>query len=117
MSLQRQDNRIQRWQGELQGLLTPVEEAERQLQELLLQLEHPTPEQWHGQPLAEARPVIQRLQLQQLLAQRQRQVQQLQAELRQLRQQCWSLQGSAAMQGQEASEEVAPMPAIPPIFG
>lgn len=117
MALQRQDNRIQRWQGELQSLLTPMEEAERQLQELLLQLEQPTPDQWHGQPVAEARPAIQRLQLQQLLAQRQRQVQQLQAELKELRQQCWNLQASSIDQGKQAPQEGLPAPGIPPIFG
>lgn len=116
MALQRQDNRIQRWQGELQGLLTPVEEAERQLQELLLQLEQPTPDQWQGLPVAEARPAIQRLQLQQLLAQRQRQVQQLQAELRELRELCWSLQASTTDQAREVQQQGPATPGIPPVF-
>ena len=90
MAQDRQDNRIQRWQGELQSLLAPVDEAERLVQELLLQLEQPTPDHWEGKPFQESRPAIQRLQLQQLLAQRQRQVQQLQAEIRELRLRCWS---------------------------
>jgi hypothetical protein len=96
MAQQRQENRLQRWQGELQNLLMPVDEAEHQLQELLLQLEQPTPDHWQGQPLAEARPAIQRLQLQQLLSQRQRQVQQLQAELKELRLRCWTLETSGS---------------------
>jgi len=85
MAQERQDNRIQRWQGELQQLLLPVDEAQLQLQQVLLQLEMPLAEAWQGKDLREARPMIQRLQLHQLLAQRQRQVQQLQAEVRQLR--------------------------------
>ena len=49
--------------------------TERWLQELMLQLEHPSPDRWQGQNLQEARPAIQRYQLQQLLAQRQRRIQ------------------------------------------
>lgn len=120
MAQQRQDNLIQRWQGELQGLLMPVDEAERQLQELLLQLEQPTPDHWQGQPLAEARPAIQRLQLQQLLSQRQRQVQQLQAELKELRLRCWTLETSRSPglpEPQPAPQQGATEPGTPSIFG
>ena len=120
MAQQRQENRLQRWQGELQNLLMPVDEAELQLQELLLQLEQPTSEHWQGQPLAEARPAIQRLQLQQLLSQRQRQVQQLQAELKELRLRCWTLEtsGSAGLpEPQSQPQQPAAEPATPSIFG
>ena len=120
MAQQRQENRLQRWQGQLQNLLIPVDEAELQLQELLLQLEQPTSEHWQGQPLAEARPAIQRLQLQQLLSQRQRQVQQLQAELKELRLRCWTLETS----GSSGSPQPEPdglqgesEPGPPAIFG
>ncbi len=116
MAQQRQDNRIQRWQGELQNLLMPLDEAELQLQELLLQLEQPTPEYWQGKPLQEARPAIQRLQLQQLLAQRQRQVQQLQAELRELRLLCWDLQGIGSDQQDDQPNERESPSEIPSIF-
>ena len=113
----RQDNRIQRWQGELQALLVPVDEAELQLQELLLQLEQPGADPWQGQDLSRARPAIQRQQLQQLLARRQRQVQQLQAEVRELRSQLWQVADV-----QTAAEELEPTQPQPPstlpsIFG
>jgi len=119
MAQQRQENRLQRWQGELQNLLIPVDEAELQLQELLLQLEQPTPDHWQGQPLAEARPAIQRLQLQQLLSQRQRQVQQLQAELKELRLRCWTLETSRPAglpESQPDPTEAAAEPGPPSIF-
>lgn len=111
----RQDNRIQRWQGELQELLTPVDEAEHQLQELLLQLEQPGHDHWQGQDLSQARPVIQRLQLQQLLARRQRQVQQLQAELRELRAQSWAT-GEPTRAEAPAPESPAARTTQPSIF-
>jgi hypothetical protein len=90
MAKERQDSRIQSWQAKLQELLGPVDEAELQLQELLLQLESPSTNSLPEQNLTGNRPVIQRLQMQQLLAQRQRQVQQLQAELRELKAAKWS---------------------------
>jgi len=113
----RQDNRIQRWQGELQALLTPVDEAELQLQELLLQLEQPGPDHWQGLDLSQARPAIQRLQLQQLLARRQRQVQELQAEVRELRLQRWQdLEGLPGVSEQEVPDQLS-TPSMPSIFG
>lgn len=112
----RQDNRIQRWQGQLQELLTPVDEAELQLQELLLQLEQPGPDHWQGQDLSQARPAIQRLQLQQLLARRQRQVQELQAELRELRSQSWQAD-QPMVQESPAPEPLEERRTQPSIFG
>jgi hypothetical protein len=121
MAQERQDNRIQRWQGELQQLLLPVDEAQLQLQQVLLQLEMPLAEAWYGKDLREARPMIQRLQLQQLLAQRQRQVQQLQAEVRQLRGELFLalssqpvlVDGSGA---DDAGSATSPRDGIPSIF-
>lgn len=121
MAQERQDNRIQRWQGELQQLLLPVDEAQLQLQQVLLQLEMPLAEAWQGKDLREARPMIQRLQLQQLLAQRQRQVQQLQAEVRQLRGELFLALSSQPVftdgsGGDDAGSANAPTYGIPSIF-
>ena len=121
MAQERQDNRIQRWQGELQQLLLPVDEAQLQLQQVLLQLEMPLAEAWQGKDLREARPMIQRLQLQQLLAQRQRQVQQLQAEVRQLRGELFlalSSQSDLAdgSGADDAGSAASPRDGIPSIF-
>lgn len=121
MAQERQDNRIQRWQGELQQLLLPVDEAQLQLQQVLLQLEMPLAEAWQGKDLREARPMIQQLQLQQLLAQRQRQVQQLQAEVRQLRGELFQALSSQPMftdgsGGDDAGSAIAPTYGIPSIF-
>jgi hypothetical protein len=85
MAQERQDNRTQRWQGELQQLLLPADEAQLQLQQVLLQLELPLAEAWQGKDLRGARPTAEKLQVHQLLAHRQRQVHQLQAEVRELR--------------------------------
>ena len=121
MAQERQDNRIQRWQGALQQLLLPVDEAQLQLQQVLLQLEMPLAEAWQGKDLREARPMIQRLQLQQLLAQRQRQVQQLQAEVRQLRGELFLALSSQPVftdgsGGDDAGSANAPTYGIPSIF-
>lgn len=121
MAQERQDNRIQRWQGELQQLLLPVDEAQLQLQQVLLQLEMPLAEAWQGKDLREARPMIQRLQLQQLLAQRQRQVQQLQAEVRQLRGELFLALSSQPVLvdgnwAEDAGSVASPMDGIPSIF-
>lgn len=115
MANDRQDNRLQQWQARMQSLLLDVDEAERWLQELMLQLEHPTPDQWQGQTLQEARPAIQRYQLQQLLAQRQRRIQELQAEVKALRQQAWEPRPveSAASTG---TPEAAVDPEFPKLF-
>jgi hypothetical protein len=119
MAQERQDNRIQRWQGELQQLLLPVDEAQLQLQQVILQLEMPLAQAWQGKPLRESRPMIQKLQLQQLLAQRQRQVQQLQAEVRQLRGELFlalSSQSVLADGGGADAAATEPSDAIPSIF-
>lgn len=121
MAQERQDNRMQRWQGELQQLLLPVDEAQLQLQQVLLQLDLPLAEAWQGQAPREARSLFKRLQLHQLLAQRQRQVQQLQAEVRELRgdlfqalsRQPLLAEGTGSDDADSATE---PSDAIPSIF-
>jgi DNA-binding transcriptional MerR regulator len=105
----------------LQQLLLPVDEAQLQLQQVLLQLEMPLAEAWQGKDLREARPMIQRLQLQQLLAQRQRQVQQLQAEVRQLRGELFLALSSQPVLtdgrgGDDAGSAASPRDGIPSIF-
>ena len=113
MAQDRQDNRLQQWQARLQTLLLDVDEAERWLQELMLQLEHPSPDRWQGQNLQEARPAIQRYQLQQLLAQRQRRIQELQAEVKQLRLQRWEGQATQPSSMSEAPPALeSPLPSI-----
>jgi hypothetical protein len=85
MAHERQDNRSQRWQGQLQDLMTPLDSAILLLQEVLIQLEEPADSQASGGDVVSARARGQRLQLQQLLALRQRQVLELQAEVQALR--------------------------------
>ena len=115
MANDRQDNRLQQWQARMQSLLLDVDEAERWLQELMLQLEHPTPDQWQGQTLQEARPAIQRYQLQQLLAQRQRRIQELQAEVKALRQQAWEPR-PVESEASTGTPEAAVDPEFPKLF-
>jgi hypothetical protein len=81
----------------------------------------PLAEAWQGKDLREARPMIQRLQLQQLLAQRQRQVQQLQAEVRQLRGELFLALSSQPVLADgsgadDAGSANAPRDGIPSIF-
>ena len=76
----RQDNRLQRWQGQLQQLLTPLDSGTRLLRELLVQLDQPLADEIGADPGA-TRAQRQQQQLQQLLALRQKQVLQLQAEV------------------------------------
>ncbi len=81
----RQDNRLQRWQGQLQQLLSPLDLGMQMLEELVIQLDQPP-----DQPSDDPRDHQKRQQLQQLLALRQKQVTQMQAEVRSLQQQLFA---------------------------
>lgn len=94
MARERQDNRLLRWQGQLQQQLTPLDEGVRSLRELVALLDQPLES---GRPDAqEQRERHNRQQLQQLLLQRQKQVVQLQAELNALQRQLFAAQAPAA---------------------
>ena len=119
MAAERQDNLSQRWQGQLQELLLPLDEACLQLQELLVQLDHPSQLARMGEG-STGRDTVQRQKLQQLLALRQRQVLQHQAELTELRQRLFAQQSSGLGDAQSAeidSEREIDDPALPSIFG
>jgi small-conductance mechanosensitive channel len=83
MAQARQDNQLQRWQGQLQQQLDPLDEGLRLLREQLVLLDQPLA---HEQPEASSRRERQKQQqLVQLLAHRQKQVMALQAERSALR--------------------------------
>jgi hypothetical protein len=114
MARERQDNRSQHWQGQLQDLLTPLDSAVLLLQEVLIQLELPSEALAAGREVQPGRGG-QRLQFQQLLALRQRQVLELQAEVQALRMKLF--QGpDTGLQTGPVQSEVSTMP-LPSIFG
>jgi hypothetical protein len=120
MAADRQDNRSQRWQGQLQELLLPLDAACLQLQELLVQLDQPAQVPAANGEGAGGREAVQRLQLQQLLALRQRQVLQQQAELAELRRQLFAQApplAEASDDSNAAAAAEAPGPGLPSIFG
>ena len=120
MAADRQDNRSQRWQGQLQELLLPLDAACLQLQELLVQLDQPAQVPAANGEGAGGREAVQRLQLQQLLALRQRQVLQQQAELAELRRQLFAQApalSEAPEDGNASAAAEAPGPGLPSIFG
>jgi chromosome segregation ATPase len=95
MAADRQDNRLQRWQGRLQQLLQPMDEGTQRLQELLVLLDQPLPPATAAEPAA-PRALQERVQqLEQLLQRRQKQVLGLQAELQTLQQQLFAASVSA----------------------
>ena len=116
MAADRQDNRSQRWQGQLQELLIPIDSVTMQLQELLLQLESTAPLAPSETQQKSNREPGHRLQLQQLLALRQRQVLQLQAEVKALRQQLFN-DNTANEEGNTISNESTTSKVLPSIFG
>ena len=85
----RQDNRLQRWQGQLQQLLSPLDLGRQMLEELVIQLDQPL-DHLPDQPSRDSRDHQKRQQLQQLVALRQKQVMQMQAEVRSLQQQLFA---------------------------
>jgi len=88
MAQARQDNQLQRWQGQLQQQLDPLDEGLRLLREQLVLLDQPLA---HEQPDASSRRERQKhQQLVQLLAHRQKQVIALQAERSALRAQLFA---------------------------
>ena len=94
MAAHRQDNRLQRWQGQLQRLLDPLDSGMQGLRELLTVLDEPLVTLKADDPAfaaAEARTDQQRQQLLQLLAQRQKQVLEFQAEVTTLQKQLFQL--------------------------
>ena len=109
MAADRQDNRLQRWQGELQRLLDPLDSGMQGLRELLIVLDEPLaspPVDDSLEAASERRADQQRQQLLQLLAQRQKQVLQLQSELATLQLQVF--QSSPADNAAEDAPDSAP---------
>lgn len=110
----RQDNRLQRWQGQLQQLLTPLDHSGQALRELIAMLDGPLERSSNGAS-PRSTPEQQRQQLQELLALRQKQIVLLQAEVSELQQQ------GASSSSQQPSPEPgtvapAPQPTTPSIF-
>jgi len=89
MSVDRQDNRLQRWQGQLQQLLTPLDNGKQNLEELVEKLDQSinSGENLNNNSIPYQRKERERNQLQELLALRQKQVLQLQAEVNELQKQ------------------------------
>jgi chromosome segregation ATPase len=133
MAQHRQDNRLQRWQGQLQQLLTPLDASQQELRELVVLLDQPLEQPLERlQAQSEQSPTDlrsrageqqKRLQLVQLLALRQKQMGQLQSEVvalqRQLfesQQQLSQLQASAVPLGssldESSGEDQARVPSI-----
>ena len=120
MAQHRQDNRLQRWQGQLQQLLSPLDASQQELRALVVLLDQPL-----EQPLerlqrpAEPDPAAlrsrasdqqKRQQLVQLLALRQKQMGQLQSEVAQLQRQLFESQ-------QRLNQLQASAPALDPSPG
>jgi chromosome segregation ATPase len=98
MAQHRQDNRLQRWQGQLQQLLTPLDVSQQELRELVVLLDQPLDqlqtqsEQSPTDLRSHAGEQQKRLQLVQLLALRQKQMGQLQSEVVALQRQLFESQ-------------------------
>lgn len=98
MAQHRQDNRLQRWQGQLQQLLTPLDVSQQELRELVVLLDQPLDqlqtqsEQSPTDLRSRAGEQQKRLQLVQLLALRQKQMGQLQSEVVALQRQLFESQ-------------------------
>jgi hypothetical protein len=110
MAQARQDNQLQRWQGQLQQQLDPLDEGLRLLRQQLVLLDQPLA---HEQPDASSRRERQKpQQLMQLLAHRQKQVIALQAERSALRAQLFAAEQQLASL---AAGEVADDSEVPPV--
>lgn len=98
MSVDRQDNRLQRWQGQLQQLLTPLDNGKQNLQELVEKLDQSinSGKNLSNNSIPLQREERKRNQLQELLALRQKQVLQLQAEVSELQKQLFECYGSSS---------------------
>ena len=129
MAQHRQDNRLQRWQGQLQQLLTPLDVSQQELRELVVLLDQPLDQlqtQSEKSPTdlrSRAGEQQKRLQLVQLLALRQKQMGQLQSEVVALQRQLFEsqqllsqLQASAVPLGssldESSGEDQARVPSI-----
>lgn len=117
MARDRQDNRLQRWQGQLQQLLSPLDQGMQLLRELVVQLDHPLQPAVNGDPQpGRASPDAQQhQQLALLLALRQKQVLQLQSEVQTLQEQLFmtaSQQPTAPDRPQLTAEEGIATPSI-----
>lgn len=117
MAQHRQDNRLQRWQGQLQQQLDPLDEELLRLREQLALLDQPL---GHEQPAGGAAGQRQRQKQQQLvdlLAHRQKQVMALQLERSALQLQLFEAeQRLAAFQSTDPSAEAGGQPSTPSIF-
>lgn len=95
MAADRQDNRLQRWQGQLQQLLTPLDSGLQVLRDLLLMLDSGSePAPGDTSNITKTPQQQKNQQLLQLLLLRQKQILLLEAQLDELRQQVFSLQES-----------------------
>jgi len=110
MARDRQDNRLLGWQGRLQQLLTPLDMGVQGLRDLVALLDQPLERALSGDAISgEGR---RRQPLQQLLVQRQKQVLQLQAEVRDLQRQLFE----AHNVGPPAAVDPRDQPTTPSIF-
>lgn len=130
MAQHRQDNRLQRWQGQLQQLLAPLDVSQQELRELVVLLDQPLDqlqdqsEQSPTELRSRAGEQQKRLQLVQLLALRQKQMGQLQSEVVALQRQLFEsqqllsqLQASAVPLGSSLDESPGEDQArVPSIF-
>ena len=117
MAQHRQDNRLQRWQGQLQQQLDPLDEELQRLREQLVLLDQPLA---HEQPqggAAAQRERRKQQQLVELLGHRQKQVMALQLERRSLQMQLFEAeQQLAASTGLEQTSATDDQPSTPSIF-
>jgi hypothetical protein len=115
MAADRQDNRLQRWQGQLQQLLDPLDSSLQLLRDLGVTLEH-DPEPAPGATTTSQPQKSQ--QLLQLLALRQKQVLQLESQVIELRQQLFDLEQSPKPEAtsEPATKPAAAQPSTPSIF-
>lgn len=116
MARDRQDNRLLRWQGRLQQLLTPLDLGVQGLRDLVALLDQPLD---RSTPVdGQSTPTRKRYQLQQLLIQRQKQVLQLQTEVRELQLQLFAAQAASEPEAAVTPAEDAPevQPRTPNIF-
>jgi hypothetical protein len=115
MAADRQDNRLQRWQGQLQQLLDPLDSSLQVLRDLIVMLDHdPMPASTAASPTREPKSQ----QLLQLLARRQKQVLDLSTQVIELRQQLFDLEQSPDPKpaAEPTTASAAGQPSTPSIF-
>jgi hypothetical protein len=117
MAQHRQDNRLQRWQGQLQQQLEPLDEELLRLREQLVLLDQPLPQEQPADGAAGQRQRQKQQQLVSLLAHRQKQVMALQLERSALQLQLFEAEQRLAAFGElDQPAEAGDQPSTPSIF-